>query len=1154
MASFLYRLGRRAYDHRKAFVAGWVAVLALIGSLAGLFMGTLSNTFTLPGTETERVLILLDEELPDLSGAAGSIVFTTADGAAFTAEQKAAIAELLRQLTAMDPIASAADPFDMQAELDDAAAQLADGERAIEENTQLLADGWDALHDGERQLADGEKELEEGAREIEENAALLADGRSQLEAGKSELAAALGELNSASSQLAAGERELEQGRTQLADGERELESGRIQLAEGEKEYEAGLKELEDGEALIAAAREELSAGRAELEAQRPGYERGVAALTGELGVSSLDEVPAAIEAGRAQIEDIFGSVPSKETLLEEIAQLEEAGLEGSPEWIAAQAKLEARGRLDGLSAAEAAYSQLRFFEDSEAALAAGEEELAARAAELEEGRAALDDAAAELDGARDQLASGRSELDAARSQLADGERELAQGRAAYNDGRSQYDAGRAELAEAERTLVDGERQLEEGRLALIDGQQEIDENRVLLEDSRLELLDGEQQLEDAKVELARGQRMSALAQPIRFVSENGSTAIARVQFNGQAEAMTGEERDAITALAEITESAGVQTFFSQEIVSDLNSIFGAGEVIGFAIAGVVLLVMLGTVVAAGLPLVMALTGVAAGVGGTLAFSSLIDMQSITPALALMLGLAVGIDYSLFIVHRHRTQLIAGAPMRESIARAIGTSGNAVVFAGLTVVIALAALVVPGLPFLSILGLSAAFTVFMAVLISITLTPAVLGMIGERLLTKKQRGRREKAVAAAGASGAASRTLPGNGSAASRSASLWWATTLTRRPWLTALAALVFLGVIALPVQSLQTALPDGGSEPYGSDAQQAFEVTSENFGEGFNGPLIVLAELPDVADEAEANDLLLDVAEMVTTTDGVITALPVATNDDLTYGALQVVPTTGPSAPETEAVVHALRDASDEIATATGVETAVTGQVAAQIDVSEVITAALPPYLIIVVGLSLILMLLVFRSVVVPLIATGGFLLSLAAAFGATVAVYQWGWFGSFLDVYNPAPILSFLPILLTGILFGLAMDYQVFLVTAMREAYAHGTRDRLGARQAIREGFDHAAPVVVAAALIMVSVFAGFIFSHLTMIRPLGFGLAIGVLFDAFVVRMTLMPALMHILADKAWYIPKWLDRILPDVDVEGAKLETSTAEPAREPEPATV
>ncbi|WP_435298770.1 MMPL family transporter [Timonella sp. A28] len=1146
MAQFLYRLGHAAFDHRKKFIAAWVAILTLIGLLAGLFMGKLSNTFSLPGTETERVLDVMYEELPELSGGNGSIVFTTENGEPFTDEQKAAIGDTVSQLESMEEVRSVTNPFTLQNELDGAMQLIAEGKQEIADNEQKLQDARAQIADAEEQIAQGEKDLAAGEKEIEENTAKLEEGRIQLEDGKRQLADAKAQLDAAEAKLAAGEKQLAASKKQLADGQAQYEAGRAQLLAGEKQ-------LEDGKA-------QLEAGKKELAAQKKAYDAGVQELTTGLGVSTIDQVPAAISAAQAQIDAGTDQATTQKTQFEaqlsdlntRKTQMEQDGETGTPEY---QDVLDGIQQVEAdLQRADAGLTQLAQEQAKLDKAQAGYTQLAAAPAQfkqadkkLAQAEKTLTEKTAELEAGKKKLAASAQQLRAGQQRLAQGERELAAGTTQYQQGLAQYNAGKAELDANEAKLVAGEKALAEGRQQIIDGKEELETNKAKIEDAVKEIADGELQLEDGKEELARGERTAQLSEPIRFISESGTTAISQVLFYNQAESLTAEQRDNIKALADGPAEVGVKTLFSKEIVSDLNSIFGPGEVIGFVIAGIVLLVMLGTVVAAGLPLIVALLGVAAGVGTTLAFSSLIDMQSITPALALMLGLAVGIDYSLFIVHRHRSQLLSGMDTRESIARSIGTSGNAVVFAGLTVIIALSALLVSGLPFIGVLGVSAAFTVLMAVLLSLTFTPAVLSVLGEKILTKKGRARRAQAVAAGHGQHASITTATRHGA----SASMWWASSLTKRPWLSAITSVAVLVLIALPVQSLVTALPDGGSEEYGSDGQQAYEITSNEFGAGFNGPLIVLAELPVSGVEAEADDALLDVAERIAKVDGVFTAIPVATNEDLTYGALQVVPTTGPAAPETEQVVHTLRDMHDEILNATGVDTAVTGQVAAQIDVSEKITEALPPYLAIVVGLSLVLLLLVFRSVVVPVIATLGFLLSLAAAFGATVAVYQWGWFGAIFDVHAPGPIMSFLPILLTGILFGLAMDYQVFLVTAIREAYAHGG----DARKAVREGFDHAAPVVVAAALIMVSVFAGFVFSHLTMIRPIGFALAVGVLFDAFIVRMTLTPAVMHLLGDKAWYLPRWLDKVLPDVDVEGASLNKSLDEhPAQETQNASV
>jgi RND superfamily putative drug exporter len=516
------------------------------------------------------------------------------------------------------------------------------------------------------------------------------------------------------------------------------------------------------------------------------------------------------------------------------------------------------------------------------------------------------------------------------------------------------------------------------------------------------------------------------------------------------------------------------------------------------------------------------------------------MSSISPMLALMLGLAVGIDYSLFIVNRHRTQLLTGMDPEESVARATGTSGNAVLFAGLTVIIALAALVVPGLPFLSVMGLAAAGTVAVAVLVALSLTPAMLSLIGRRIISRRAWAKAEAHNAEAGHEAAdqakdEARSTRG------------WGGMVTRHPIVALVAGVLLLGTLALPAAQLQLALPDGGSEPVDSEAYQAYDVTARSFGEGVTGPIVVVGEFPANLDAAQAQKLQYDVADQIRGVDNVVAAVPVALSEDRRTAVFQVIPEEGPAKAGTVRVVSELRERGAQIQAETGVTIGLTGQTAGNIDVSTKLGDALPPYLAIVVGLSLLLLLLVFRSIVVPLLATGGFLLSLAAAFGLVVAVYQWGWLGAVFDVANPGAVLSFLPIILIGVLFGLAMDYQVFIASGMREAYMHGAP----ARKAVRIGFSHAAAVVTAAAIIMVSVFAGFIFSHLTMVRPLGFAMAFGVLLDAFVVRMTIVPAVMYLLGEKAWWLPKWLDRILPDVDVEGAQLERREAGRQRLAEP---
>ncbi|MBT2565647.1 MMPL family transporter [Arthrobacter sp. ISL-85] len=732
----------------------------------------------------------------------------------------------------------------------------------------------------------------------------------------------------------------------------------------------------------------------------------------------------------------------------------------------------------------------------------------------------------EVRGTVDPFAT-QAQVDQAGKAVTDGEQQLAAGQAQLDASRAQLDAGKAQLAAAEQQLTAAgapaaliEAQLGQQKAALAAGQAKLDA--------------GAQELAANKAKLELGKRQAQAASAIRFVSEDNKAAVAQVQFKTSINGLAPAVRKQVQEIAHGTSSAGVTAFASKEITEDISALFGTAEIVGIAVAALVLILMLGTLVAAGLPLLMAIMGVGVGVGITFALSGLFDMSSISPMLALMLGLAVGIDYSLFIVNRHRTQLLAGMDPEESVARANGTSGNAVVFAGLTVIIALAALVVPGLPFLTVMGLAAAGTVAVAVLVAITLTPAMLSLIGRRIISKRAWAKSEAHNAEPDHEAA---DLATDRERSTRG----WGGLVTKHPWFALIAGVLLLGTLALPATQLQLALPDGGSEPVESEAYQAYDLTARSFGEGVTGPIVAVGEFPANLDAAQAQRLQYDIADKLRAVDNVVAAVPVALSEDRRTAVFQVIPKEGPASASTVKVVSELRGLNGEIQSDYGVAMGLTGQTAGNVDVSTKLGDALPPYLAIVVGLSLVLLLLVFRSIVVPLLATGGFLLSLSAAFGAVVAVYQWGWLGNVFDVANPGAVLSFLPIILIGVLFGLAMDYQVFIASGMREAYMHGS----SAKEAVRVGFRHAAAVVTAAAIIMVSVFSGFIFSHLTMVRPLGFAMAFGVLFDAFVVRMTIVPAVMYLLGEKSWWLPRWLDRILPDVDVEGAKLNRGQAAP---------
>ncbi|MDQ0092688.1 MMPL family transporter [Paeniglutamicibacter psychrophenolicus] len=1133
MASFLYRLGALAYRRRWAVVGIWAVLLLAIGLCAGAFMGKLSNTFTIPGTETQRTLDRMKVEMPELAGGSGSIVFRSQDGEALSPTQHRAIESSLEDLASQSGITEVAKPFELQKQLDEAKPKLAEGQAKLDDAARQLADGKKQLADGKKQLAEAQDDLDSGRLQ-------LGDAKKEIAEGRTKLAAGQAKLDAAAKELATGAAALRNGQGQLAAGQRKWDAGNREYQAGAKQIADGRKALAAGQAKLDAAAKELATGRAQYDAGMKAILEGKSRATVEkqlaagkqqaaAGLATLDagikDLDAGITSTKQQLQAAKTALKNadtdakKQAAEQDIATLEETltTLNGQKaELLKQKESLEAMlarvtQGLEGLKALDAAKAKL---DAGARELATGQATLKAKQAELEAGAAKLPAAKAKLDAGAKELATNRSKMQAAAAEI--------------SAGRAQLRAGQAEIDTNADKLAAGQQAIEENQAKLLAGQKTVDEKTAALPDAEEKLEAGAKDLASGRAELAFAERQAGASAGMRFISADGSTAVAHVTFVGSTDALSTAQRADIQSIAAAPEAAGVEVLFSKEILQDLSSIFGAAEIIGLAVAAAVLLVMLGTLVAAGLPLLMAVLGVGAGVGGTLALSSLIDMASITPALALMLGLAVGIDYSLFIVHRHRRQLLQGVPLGESIARATGTSGNAVVFAGLTVVIALSALAVPGLPFLAVLGFSAAFTVMMAVLIAITLTPALLGIIGNRLVSKRAWARRD-------AAGAAQTRAPRN-DAGNRG----WGAVVTRRPWIAAIASIALLAIVALPALQLRTALPDGSAEPVDSGAYKAYEQMSDAFGAGYNGPLLVLADLPAGLDARGADAANLDVADAVRKIPGVVAAIPVQVNDARNLGAIQVIPDAGPASAETEALVHALRDASPGIEQATGAHIAVTGQVAAQVDVSEKLAEALPMYIGIVVGLSLILLLLVFRSVVVPLLATAGFLLSLLAAFGATVAVYQFGWLGDFFDVNVPGPIMSFLPILLTGILFGLAMDYQVFLVAGMRESFAHGQP----ARAAVRSGFAHSAPVVTAAALIMTSVFAGFVFSHLTMIRAIGFSLAIGVLFDAFIVRMTLTPAIMHLLGHRAWYIPRWLDRILPDVDVEGSKIAALAAD----------
>ncbi|WP_432052027.1 MMPL family transporter [Streptomyces xiamenensis] len=623
------------------------------------------------------------------------------------------------------------------------------------------------------------------------------------------------------------------------------------------------------------------------------------------------------------------------------------------------------------------------------------------------------------------------------------------------------------------------------------------------------------------------------------ISEDGTTAYAQVSYLVKGLELEDADRDALEGAAEAVRAGGLTVEIGGDALLQIPAT-GITEVIGVAVAAVVLVLTLGSLVSAGLPLLTALIGVGIAVATITALTGPLGLDGTTPILAMMLGLAVGIDYALFIVSRYRAELAEGHSHPEATGRALGTAGSAVVFAGLTVIIALAGLAVVNIPILTKMGLAAAGSVLIAVLIAITMIPALLGFAGDRILPRRTRDRpaAPDATGTTGDTGDTGATDPGP--AATRpNMGARWARFVLRRPLAVLLVAVVGLGTLALPATKMELGLPDDGTQPTDTTQRRAYDLLAESFGAGFNGPLMVAVDGQDAAGGAGA------AAERARATiegldDVAVVTEPVLSEDGST-AILTVIPSSKPLSTETEDLVKAIRDGAGQLRADTGATLLVTGQTAMGIDVSDKLNDALLPYLALVVGLAFLLLILVFRSLLVPLKAALGFLLSVLAALGAVVAVFQWGWLGGLFGVEETGPVMSLMPIFLVGVVFGLAMDYEVFLVTRMREAYVHGQSPG----EAVVTGFRHGARVVTAAAIIMISVFAGFVGSTEPMVKMIGLGLAIAVFFDAFVVRMTLVPAVLGLLGRSAWWLPSWLERALPDVDVEGEKLQQRLGAP---------
>ncbi|SEG93706.1 putative drug exporter of the RND superfamily [Actinacidiphila yanglinensis] len=620
-------------------------------------------------------------------------------------------------------------------------------------------------------------------------------------------------------------------------------------------------------------------------------------------------------------------------------------------------------------------------------------------------------------------------------------------------------------------------------------------------------------------------QVSAVVDPYasKLVSADDRIALGQVQWSAQPADVKDANLDAVQDAVQPVRAAGVQVEYNGSVYPGWRfEVSEVPELVGLVIAFGILMVTFGAFAAAGMPILGAIIGVVTTLMGVTAVASVVTIASASTTVALMLGLSCGIDYGLFILSRHRANLLRGVPPEESVPLAMGTAGSSVVFAALTVIIALCGLTVVGIPFLTVMGVAAACSVAVALLIALTLLPALLGFAGRRVARFSRLPK-----FGAHAERVARRTAADPGSTAGAG----WSRFVVRHRALVTVVGVVLLGVLAIPAASIELGLPSGASQSKDNTQRKAYDLTTEGFGAGFNGALLIVAQ--DVSSPADTARIAAALARQP----DVVKVTPLAGQNNTSL--IRVIPKSGPNDQATQDLVHSLRDNRAAIESGTGAHILVGGTTASNIDVSSKLSSALPVFLITVVGLAFVLLTFAFRTILVPLKSIVGFLLSMAAALGAQVAVFQWGW-GRHLLGITPTETISFLPIIMLAIIFGLSSDYEVFVVSRIKEEFTrHGD-----ARRSVERGTALSARVVTAAALIMFSIFVAFAFTNNPTIRAIGFSFAVGVFLDAFVVRLTLVPAVMALVGARIWYHPKWFGRWVPDPDIEGRRLEEQLAD----------
>ena len=611
----------------------------------------------------------------------------------------------------------------------------------------------------------------------------------------------------------------------------------------------------------------------------------------------------------------------------------------------------------------------------------------------------------------------------------------------------------------------------------------------------------------------------AVGDPWRGVAPSGRVLQFPVNFSKPAEQIEADTWDRVVAEVDAVRSSTLQVELGGQVASQVAQTGpgGRSEFLGVAVAVVVLILVFGSLLAMGLTLLTALLGVGIALSSILLVAAAINVPTTAEILALMLGIAVGIDYALFIMSRHRENLVAGMDVRESVGRSLATAGGAVVFAGSTVVIAMLGLIVVGAPSITTMAFAVAFAIIVAVAVAITLLPALLGMAGQRLAAPTLPGLRNR--------------RPGVGGT---NLGTRWTSWVARRPWLSFGMAVAAMLVMAVPLLDLETAFPSAGSAPEETTHRRAHDLIADGFGPGFNGPLLMVVDHAGVP-PAETTAALADIGASVGGDPNVGFVVPGTSNPAGDTTLMQAIPLTGPADAATKDLLERMRgDILPTVESAYGVEVYVAGPTALDIDLTKQLNDRLPWVMVVVIGLIFIVLMLAFRSLLVPLKAAIGILLSIGAALGIVVAVFQWGWGASVIGVDGTMAIISFLPVMSFAILFGLSMDYEVFILSRVREEWLR-TGD---ARQSVIRGVGATARVITAAAAIMTAVFAGFLLGDQPVVKMIGLALAVAVLLDATVIRLVLVPSTMVMFNRANWWLPRWLDRILPNVDIEGEQL----------------